>query len=228
MTATLARLEYRVLPSLDIEPKGVVRAPLDGDDKDADRRVHLMQGDADGACGPYCVFMALLVHGVARRGAFTGWGKVKGSTSEGKLLAKMEADHSALFRGGTDLEQLEALLDETYSGKVRARLIDVNGAACRTAVEAEVLAGNPVILGIDAGDDDRHFLLVVGTRNRVVGDTHQVDRFLVLDPAEPGPRAAPWNGVVALRGAGGRWWSGADDRHSSVSFFGALAVRRRT
>jgi hypothetical protein len=228
MTASLARLEYRVLPTLDIEPKGVVRAPLDGDDKDADRRVHLMQGDADGACGPYCVFMALLVHGVARRDAFTGWGRVKGSTREGKLLAKMEEDHSVLFRGGTDLDQLKELLDKTYAAKVVTQLIDVNGAACRTAVEAEVLAGNPVILGIDEGDDVGHFLLVVGTRNRVVGDKHQVDRFLVLDPAEPGPRAAPWNGVVAIHGAGGWWWSGNDDRRKSVTFFGALTVRRRT
>lgn len=231
MTPPFSGHEYRVLPGLDIAPQGVVRAPLAGDDDDTDRRVHLRQGDADGACGPYCVFMALLIHGVARRDTISAWGGFDRRTREGKLLARMEDDHAALIRSGTGLDELKVLLDSSYSAKVDAHLIDLDGAPCRAAVEREVLAGNPVILGIDAGQEDRHFLLVVGTRSHVRGAENVVDRFLVLDPSEPGPRAAPWNGVVAARGGRSRrpyqWWSGHDDDVARVAFFGALAVRRR-
>ena len=34
--------------------------------------LHLRQGDIDGACGPCCLFMALIICGVAKREEITG------------------------------------------------------------------------------------------------------------------------------------------------------------
>lgn len=36
-------------------------------------KVHLRQGDMDGACGPYCLVMAMLVRGQLRRRRARAW-----------------------------------------------------------------------------------------------------------------------------------------------------------
>jgi|GEM_PF-5652811 len=39
--------------------------------------LHLRQGDIDGACGPYCLFMALMICGVAKCNVLTSLMKTK-------------------------------------------------------------------------------------------------------------------------------------------------------
>ncbi|MBG7352627.1 hypothetical protein GHU86_12690, partial [Pseudomonas aeruginosa] len=47
-------------------------------------KVHLRQGDMDGACGPYCLVMAMLVRGQLRRGGGGGGGGGGGRRGPGR------------------------------------------------------------------------------------------------------------------------------------------------
>lgn len=221
--------EYLVLPCLDVAAVGVVRRAADLPDE-TDRRVHLRQGDAEGACGPYCVFMGLMMLGLADRQVITDFGGGTGTERQHKLLRALEKDHTALFRRGTNLGQLKDLIEENYKRGLTLELPELAGKACRLFIEEEVLAGNPVIVGIE-GEGLSHFVLAVGVRRRAVeGGASKVDRLLILDSDSPTPRASAWNGMIsAVATAKGiypyTWWSGHNDEPQNVAIFGALSLR---
>ncbi len=227
--------EYLVLPCLDVEAVGVVRRAADPLDE-TDRKVHLRQGDAEGACGPYCVFMGLMMLGLADREVITDFGGGTGTERQHKLLQALEKGHRALFRRGTDLGQLKDLIEENYKRGLTLELPELAGKACRLFIEEEVLAGNPVIVGIE-GEGPSHFVLAVGVRRRAIeGGASRVDRLLILDPSSPAPRASAWNGMIsAVATVKGiypyAWWSSQDDEPKNVpknvALFGALSLRRK-
>jgi hypothetical protein len=228
--------EYLVLPCLDVEAVGVVRRASDLPDE-TDRRVHLRQGDAEGACGPYCVFMGLMMLGLADRQVITDFGGGTGTERQHKLLRALEKDHTALFRRGTNLGQLKDLIEENYKRGLTLELPELAGKACRLFVEEELLAGHPVIVGID-GENVSHFVLAVGVRRRASegnkrgeGGDAKVDHILILDSGAPPPRASAWNGMISTAPTSkGRypyaWWSGEDGESKNVAFSGALSLRR--
>ena len=136
--------------------------------------------------------------------------------------------HTALFKGGTDLDDLASLIGDIYRNHLKVENHDVYGRDCRLIVEREVLAGRPVILGFE-GIDIGHFVVVVGVRWRGESvESRQVDRFLVLDPAAPAPLVAAWNGMVTARGIGGihpyEWWSTDGEKARRVALFGAVSL----
>ena len=52
-----------IIDSLDMSFDGPISKCANGDI----HLVHLQQGDIDGACGPYCLLMALLINGIVLR-----------------------------------------------------------------------------------------------------------------------------------------------------------------
>lgn len=51
-------------------------------------KVHLRQGDMDGACGPYCLVMAMLVRGQLRRRQAKGLERVDSRSRYGRLMKR--------------------------------------------------------------------------------------------------------------------------------------------
>lgn len=178
-----------------------------------EQTIHLLQGALDGACGPYCLFMALMICGLVERDTLTLLKPVDGRTSAGRLIAGLE-EYGALFRDGTHLEDLVTLLRENFGTRLASEISGVRGSNLRAFIERHILDNHPVILGIDFATSG-HWVLVVGLEYETCSgdekDTGRLSRFLILDPGESHSRVCAWNGILQARGSGGPYpyeWAG--------------------
>lgn len=176
-----------------------------------DQPVHLAQGDLDGACGPYCLFMALLILGVVRRDEIKP-GADGGDDIE-KLFKRLHR-YGGFFRDGTDVVELKRHLKE-FAPHLMVKATKSKGVELRDWLEGHITEDHPVILGLRWGGE-AHWVLVVGLEyeTETETETDELRRILVLDPGDPAPTVSAWNGVVDARGSGGiypyRWWTAAD------------------
>jgi hypothetical protein len=173
--------------------------------------VHLRQGDVDGACGPYALMMALLLFGLADAQALKPMAGVDRRTRLSKFFkALREEDAETLFKAGTDIDQLEAVLTKSYAKKIETRRWDGEGTESREFVLESLRRGAPTLLRI-AFEEGAHWLLIVGAEYEVTVDDAGAEReealsLLALDSSGPTTNAAPWNAWVDWFGeAGGRW-----------------------
>lgn len=219
--------EYKVIPYLDATCNG----PVAKYGERTEQLVHLHQGDLDGACGPYAVLMGLLTLGLVKRDEVATWGAADRRTNVGKLIVRMSQGWSTLFREGTDLSDLTTLLESLFRTDLEVLPFPGSGVACRSFVQKHVLAGNPVILGLQ-WQDGGHWVLVVGLDSLVEGNEPSLCRFLILDSSTPPATVCPWNGIVDARGSGGRypytWWTDGGDGDTKVAFDSAVALVLRS
>jgi hypothetical protein len=213
-----------VIDAIDATHEGP-EVPVMGSD-DEDQLLHLRQGDIDGACGPYCLFMALMICGVARRDEITGSPVgIHGNSRLAKAFKLME-EYSSLFRHGTDLKDLEKFVNNTYKKNVKAELCHDRGVSLRPFVEEHIKLNHPVILGLDWGAVDGHWVLVIGLEFLVdINGKEILWRYLVLDPSEPPSKVCAWNSVIEATGSGGIypyvWWK---DYDLKVQFYEGMAL----
>jgi hypothetical protein len=169
--------------------------------------VHLRQGDLDGACGPYCLAMALIAFGLAERDELIA-GRYHGNRRFAKFLRSLEQDKGRhLFRKGTTRDDFQKAIDQAFRRHVSlSYLSDHNAPSINFRDFTEWFlksdAGvSPVILAIDFGKENagKHWVLVVGWEETEDGGSS----FLVLDPGGSPPRQREcWNVKIRAEGTG--------------------------
>ena len=187
--------------------------------------VHLRQGDIDGACGPYCLFMALIICGVARRDEITGSPSILHGN---KLLAKLFkslADHGVLIRNGMDTNDLVKVMNATYVNRVTTEPCHERGVKLKEFVVRNVCNNYPVILASNHDDSHGHWVLVVGLEYTLdTNGSEYLSRMLVLDPGKPAPEVSAWNGVIDTIGAGGEYPYHRRDQNIKIKFTEGVAL----
>ncbi|EAQ40492.1 hypothetical protein MED134_07044 [Dokdonia sp. MED134] len=164
--------QVKIISSLDINA-GKVTTIL-GDEYIP---IFLKQGDVDGACGPYCVFMALLISGEISREDIDDLWNIKLSTRLGKLVKGMR-DHDTLFRSGTHITELNTLLNNSF-GKVIKTDENLNSGKSLIPFIIEGLQKDaPIVVGVK-NRDMGHWLLAVGYEE--VND--KISKIFFLDPS---------------------------------------------
>ena len=165
--------------------------------------VHLRQGDLDGACGPYCLFSALITLGLLQRDDLlenmSFW---KGSSREGRLRDALKK-FGVLSSDGTfgwDLVELTSyykrmglIAQHDESSKKQ-----VMQSVCKAVDDDEL-----PIVGVDWIGGGGHWLLVVGYQGVKEGDHIQRTHLLCLDPWQESPKASLWNAVIEVYDAEG-------------------------
>ncbi len=173
------------------------------------QEVHLQQGSLDGACGPYCLFMALIVCGLVDRNQLLSFPRDR-RTRSGRLMSQIEK-YAGLLQTGTHLTDLERDLKNAFGAKLKTETSAESGKRLRSFVEDQVLAHHQVVVGLDSPKDG-HWVLVIGLDYETTDSTKDLHRFLVLDPSVPTPTVSAWNGVIDAYGSGGhypyRYWGG--------------------
>ncbi|MDH1053613.1 hypothetical protein [Aquipseudomonas alcaligenes] len=165
--------------------------------------VHLRQGDLDGACGPYCLFSALITLGLLQRDDLlenmSFW---KGSSREGRLRDALKK-FGVLSSDGTfgwDLVELTSYYK-------RMGLIAQHDESSKKQVMQSVCeaidVGRLPIVGVDWIGGGGHWLLVVGYQGVKEGDHIQRTHLLCLDPWQESPKASLWNAVIEVYDAEG-------------------------
>ena len=204
---------------------------------EVDQPIHLQQGSLDGACGPYCLFMSLLVLGAADYYDLTGLEPLSKRTETGKAMNMMIqiAQDPALFRHGTKIPALK-ILANNYKGiktaQIKAKIrsdatVDKGSSPKRVSdfVVDHVSEDRPVILWA-FNKENSHWVLVVGLEyeNNDARKNKTPSRFLILDPSDTKPTVSPWNGAIDVTGKGGwcTWWGEEDGK--GVTFKEALAI----
>lgn len=187
--------------------------------------VHLRQGDADGACGPYCILMGLLACGLIERDQATGTSARDARTRLGRVWAKF-GDLGPLITNGTNDDDLEEIIAAFGPSVGLATPPRLSPAALNEFIVSSLLEDQPVIVGIDIRAGQRHWVLAVG-----IDDSSDTLRLLVLDPGGDMSPLACWNAVIELsmerRRYPSQYWSQQMDGACVVEAALAIVPRRQ-
>jgi hypothetical protein len=112
--------------------------------------VHLRQGDIDGACGLYCLFMSLLILGLVDRDILRNLSYDK-RTAIGKIMQRIET-LPGLIVDGTDLDDLKKILQGAFHKQINIEGLEVSGSQIRDFVEGHIEKNHPIILGLEFGN----------------------------------------------------------------------------
>lgn len=209
--------DFRIIDALDATASGPVRR--------RDRKpVHLRQGDADAACGPYCTFIALLVVGLVADRDHLGPGMVPDNDDQetNNLLRRLTDGWGGLFPGGIKLRDIHDLL-ACYAESLAVEGPSPGGKKCITFATEHVGREHPVIVEIAFGGCS-HFVVVVGL---VIEDGHPT-WMLTVDPNQPASAMCPWNGMIGIPDAGQEsTWRRPMGGQQRVRFKGAIALSRK-
>ena len=184
----------KIIDKLNITEEGLIS--LDDIDKKS-QKVFLKQGDADGACGLYCTFMALLICGATTREKL-----VEVNLNEnGSLTPLMNSfkKFSPLFKEGTTTFDLSKAIkknfkeDITFTPKeeINSNLIDI--------LKEELLNDNPMIVGVIFPSGIGHWVLAVGMEYTISSNQNiNVNKIFVLDSLGEEPKYSYWNQVIIV------------------------------
>jgi hypothetical protein len=183
--------------------------------------VFLKQGSLDGACGPYCLFMALLIVGAIRKKELDDLWNIDRKKRLGKLIKAM-LDHDTLFGEGTSLIDLEKLLSKSFKKVINTEINEFSGKSIIPFVIEQLKQDCPVIVGIK-NRDMAHWLLAVGFEKE-----ESVTKLLFLDPSGI-DTSNYWNAAIDIvNKQGGRYpYAWIDHNESSnefIQFEEAMAI----
>jgi hypothetical protein len=172
-----------------------------------DDEIHLRQGDMDGACGPYCLAMAMIAMGLITRQEVTE-GNYHGNSKIAKMIRYLEQSSGKhFFRKGTDRKHLHDAIKEAFKRDIELLYLDKNlqGKYFRDFMnifikdDADFVL--PVILGVDFGKNTEwaHWVLVVGYEQNHAATAS----YLLLDSGADKPRKGEcWNARLEEKGSG--------------------------
>jgi hypothetical protein len=165
--------------------------------------IFLRQGDLDGACGPYCLAMALIGLELTTKIELTG-GYYHGNSKIARLIRNLEIKNPYFFRAGTTKKDLEAAIQASFHKSVEVDYFKGTGREFRDFANLFVKDGDPVwpvILGMNFGKnaDWGHWVLIIGHEQGINGESH----YLILDPSgNPPKKNECWNAKIQAVGTG--------------------------
>jgi hypothetical protein len=217
---------FSTIPDIELSEEGPVTV-RSGKSK-SPQYLHLRQGSLDGACGPYCFFMAMITLGLEKHNKLTMLEETPSSKALFRMITKRS---STLIREGTVLNLMVKYAKEYESCGLRyeKKCADFHGNSraakdgktrsykdVRDFVTEHVLFGRPVILGTA-----EHWTLVVGLgyESSETQDASDPRYFLLLDPNELSPVLTAWNGIFDIKN--NNYWFG---KKHGVRFEAALSL----
>lgn len=176
---------------------------LDGLHLDADGKltnakgdqVHLRQGDMDGACGPYCVAMALLALSKTARYELDPASKIDYRTRAGKLL-KVIHSFDPLVLCGTSAYDLCSMLEA--HNLALGSITEGSSLKLVTRAKQAIDSGHPVILDVRSkrAEGLNHWTLAIG---------YSDDYLHLLDPGFELMASNCWNATLTSKPASKRF-----------------------
>lgn len=158
--------------------------------------VHLRQGDLDGACGPYCVIMALLLLNILDSDELPSIQGLDYRTRIGKLFREIKRLQDPMLIQGTSISELKSMLS-VYPNVLTNTFIGSPAEVLSNLGQA-ISAQHPVIVDVVSRKTDglRHWTLAIG----------QCDEFIyLLDPGYELPVASCWNAVLSKKPQSNRY-----------------------
>lgn len=220
---------FKTIPFIELSVQGPVLAK--GAKSKNPQYVHLRQGSLDGACGPYCLFMALIALGFEKHSKLTA---LSGGDISKNIFKMIYDKSSSLVREGTDINlminyvkicehsgiayekkcaELHGNCKEAINGKRK------NYKAVERFIINHLNLGHPVMVGTND-----HYVLGIGLGYDSDENFKNQDPMylLVLDPDVESPVLSAWNGVFDLKNR-----NYSLNYEKSVKFVDAIAIWRK-
>lgn len=160
-----------------------------------DEPIFLRQGDLDGACGYYCLLMALIALGLFRRSEVLDLDVRKPV----KALARIRASARPHYFSGTGTKTLQKLLSPVKDA-LQVGITNGKDNKVRDFVVEHLARGDFVVLGMEnVRQELAHWVLAVGMSGTRTRGEFKPTRFLLLDPDVNGPRRKRWNSAVDMQ-----------------------------
>lgn len=159
--------------------------------------VFLRQGDADGACGLYCTFMALIMCGIVKRNEIIG---IKsGNDDRFREFLSAFDNFSPLIKECTTARQLSSSVKNNFGEDITFRTTQTVGIELLEKLKKELLNDNPMIIGVNWPKGGGHWVLAVGIEYRILKNNEiAVDKIFLLDSLDEEPISSYWNKVILV------------------------------
>ena len=148
--------------------------------------LHLAQSDLDGACGPHCAFMALMIFGIVERDELYSVAK-----SRKRDLSKMWKRSSLFYFSGSKPTQLKSVF-APYKDSLSCKLHKKDWL---TQTIESIKADGVCIVGV-SNSYLNHWILAVGYGGQSDG---KADTLLLLDPDAPAIPLLAWNATLSIK-----------------------------
>lgn len=151
------------------------------------------QGTADGACGPYSLFMSLKILGILTQTDTFSPEKIDQRTSVYKFMKDISKLKGLIF-DGTDLRRLYDTINKNLKSKVNVEWSQENDDNLIDFVIQELDENKPTIIGLTFTEGG-HWVVAVGY---TTNENNKITNLLVLDPSGEEPSFSSWNSIISL------------------------------
>lgn len=181
-----------VSPWLMVSPAGPITCAGEGSGQ-----VHMRQGDADGACGPYALMMGLITLGALEREDVATMGASDGRSRVGRFHNAL-LEHGALISQGTTIQDLIDLAWHFRGKGISPELVTGNKAELVEVIQEAIENAAVPLISVSWSRLEGHLMMVVGHQGYESDGYYQPTHLLCLDPGSEAPKASLWNAVVAI------------------------------
>lgn len=172
-------VNIKLIDGLHLNHEGVLCNALD-------EHVHLRQGDMDGACGPYCLAMAILILDKTQRANLGSWANPDYRTQIGKFWKSIKELDPLVLNGTTSVD-LQKII-KAYNGVKSTRFEGAGKQIC-AEIRQSIDNGFPTIVDVRSRKEEglNHWTLAIG---------YSDDFICLLDPGYELPTCALWNATL--------------------------------
>lgn len=176
----------KIIESLELTPNGVRLGKI--------QKVHLRQGELDGACAVYSLMMYLIILRIFTYKQVIDGNSIKRSTSKGRILRDFLEKQNGLVRKGLDFVQdIRDGLQHAAKKIVNCEYIPTRQETIETVIEC-IDNNQPLMIGVDYNKVHGHALLAIGYEMR----NNKTTRIFCLDPGSNIVPTSYWNAVITL------------------------------
>ena len=160
----------KIIDTLELTPDGV---RLGGTSK-----VHLRQGELDGACAVYSLMMYLIILRIFTYKQVKEGNNIKRSTSKGRIIRNFLERQDGLIRKGYDFaDDIKEGLQFAAKSIVNCNYIASRQETIETLKRC-IDDNKPLMIGVDYNKVDGHALLAIGYETR----NDKIKKIFCLDP----------------------------------------------
>lgn len=157
-------------------------------------KVHLRQGELDGACAVYSLMMYLIILRIFTYKQVIDGNNIKRSTSKGRIIRNFFEKQNGLIRKGL------SFADDIRDGLQYAakKIVDCDYIPTRQeTIETlkECIDNNkPLMIAVDYNKTEGHALLAIGYETR----NNKIKKVFCLDPGSDIDSTSYWNAFITL------------------------------
>lgn len=158
------------------------------------QKVHLRQGELDGACAIYSLMMYLIILRIFTYKQVIDGNNINRSTSKGRIIRNFLEKQNGLIRKGLYFaDDIKEGLQYAAKKIVRCDYIPSRQETIKTLKEC-IDNDKPLMIGIDYNKVDGHALLAIGYETR----NNKITKILCLDPGCDIDSTSMWNAIITL------------------------------